>query len=423
VTNFEKWHTYMKDCTSPTSFIDWGLYALIAATLQRKVWLNAPTFDDPIALFPNLYVILTAEPGIGKGLVIKPVKKMLMHWKRDGKAQAAFDNSDQNDEKKVKKHLSQDTLIPLGPDAVTVEALIKSMAHSVRTHWYIPTPGSPKIPYFHSSLGVCLEEISTMFKKHTEDLVNFLLLTYDCGDYKYETISRGTDSIHNCCFNLLGGTTPAFIKKVFSKDLFDEGFSSRTVFVMEETNRDWRARGIAKNEDQNQARVELLEHIKKLTTLFGEVKWGPDAAEYLDDWWKKTNIDPKLRPNQNPKLKGYYARKNITVQKLAMCLHFMEHTSMEISLTELQHAIAILDKVEYKMHLALSSEGKNVLSEVTEKIYLLIKNRGPKSLNDLWVEFYEELPGNSKQSLMDIMEYLCSTGKLAIENQKYKVKQ
>jgi hypothetical protein len=427
LTNFEKWHFFMKDAVSPDSFVSWGLYSLIACTLQRKVWLNSAHFDQGSPLFPNMYIILTGEPGVGKGLVIKQVKKMLEYWKRDGKtgSSGGLQEGDEADDKKRKKAMHQETLIPIGADSITCEALINEMAHSVRTHWYVPigVPNSPKIPYFHSSLCVCLEEISTMFKKHTENLVNFMLQTYDCGNFNYRTIGRGTDSIHNCCFNMLGGTTPTFIRRVFSQDMFDEGFSSRTIFVVEEQNRDWRARGQDITPEQETARKELLEHIKRLTTLFGEVKWGEGAVEYLEEWWRRTNVDPTQRPNQNPKLKAYYARKNITAQKLAMCLHFMEHTSMEVSLAELQQAIAILDRIETKMHLALNSEGKNVLSEVTLKVFEYVKTKGPKSLNDLWVEFYEILPGNSKQSLQEVLEYLVTTRKLVIENQQYKVKQ
>jgi hypothetical protein len=72
--------------------------------------------------------------------------------------------------------------------------------------------------------------------------------------------------------------------------------------------------------------------------------------------------------------------------------------------------------------LALNSEGKNVLSEVTLKVFEYVKTKGPKSLNDLWVEFYEILPGNSKQSLQEVLEYLVTTRKLVIENQQYKIK-
>lgn len=427
MTNFEKWMFYMRDCTSPEQFIRWGLYSVIASTLQRRVWTGSPHFSIGDPIYPNMYIWLVAEPGIGKGLVIKPVKDLLNYWKRDGTAgNITVGTEGESEEKTQKKNIQKESLIAIGADATTCEALISDLSKASRPFWYMPEGETKKkLPYFHASLSVNLSEISTMFKKHTENLVNFLLEAYDCSkDFKYKTIGRGEDHIHNCCLNLFGGTTPGFIKKTFGSELFDEGFASRSTFIFAEGNRDWRARSPEITPEQETARLELLQHIKKLTTLFGEVRFHPDAIEFLESWWRESNINPETRPNTNPKLKPYYARKNITAQKLAMAIHFMEHTTMEVSLLELQQALAILAQAEQKMHMALSLSSKNPMADVTTKIIKWLMERpNGATKNELWAEFYEDLPGpDSKAGLDQVLEFALSTGKLKVENQKYKVK-
>lgn len=426
MTNEEKWCTYMSTCPAPEKFIRFGLYSLIGSTLQRKVWTGSPHFSKGNPLFTNQFVILCAEPGIGKGIVIKPVKKVLTHFRKDGK-----ENNDKNflaedgteEEAKIAKAaMSPETLIKVGSDSLTCESMIRELTESVRTYWYQPQGGPNKIPYFHSSLTIASEELSTMFKKKTENLVNFFMQAYDAGDFRYTTIGRGTDFIKNCCFNFLGGTTPNFVHQVFDDALLNEGFASRTIFVYAEKARFWRARPPEITAEQEMARDEFLQHVKKLTTLFGEVKFHADAIEYLENWWSRTNINPGLRPNQNPKLQHYYSRKNIHVQKLAMALHFLEHTTMEVSLAELIRAIEILDENELEMHKALMTRGENPLATVTKSILKYLVKNGPKTRQELWIEFYEEFPGqNSKDALEQVTDFLLATKKIKLENQQYHV--
>src|ERR1700678_2952804 len=53
-------------------FRRWAAIAAIAGTLEQKVWLT--TTDQ---IFPNLYTILVAPPGIGKTRTIMSARKYL----------------------------------------------------------------------------------------------------------------------------------------------------------------------------------------------------------------------------------------------------------------------------------------------------------------------------------------------------------
>ena len=79
MTNWDRWQLRLREVTSPQSFIDFGFVYLVSSYLQRRVWTNA----DHQKLFPNVYIILVGDPGIGKGLVIKPVTEFLKGHKLD----------------------------------------------------------------------------------------------------------------------------------------------------------------------------------------------------------------------------------------------------------------------------------------------------------------------------------------------------
>lgn len=413
-TNMDRWMYYMKDCTSPRIFIEWGFYSLIASCLQRRVWTG--TMRKP--LFPNIFTVLTGSPGIGKGLVIKEIAKLLRHHKVNP---LKTDNNTIFDMGKFKQNLKSpskaDTLlIPVGPESTTFENLVHVMAQSSRIHWNKGEDGKPKDVYNHCSLTICLEELSSLFRKHSDDLVNFLLVTYDCGDYIRDTIGRGEDRVESCCFNMLAGTTPSFIKRIFGDELITDGFSSRTFFIHALSNRFSRLRPPEFNELQIEHYNILLEHIKLLGNLYGECKFTPEAIEYLEYWW--CNEHPRKRANNSPKLIPYYARKSIHVQKLAMILHFADSTEMVVGLDKCQMALSVLEYAEKQMHFAITMDNKNPLHAITKEIYTFLSDNGGATKKDLLLIFGGELP-NGESSLLECLKYLMTVGKVAVSGMSY----
>lgn len=403
-TNIERWRFYNKDVSSPDSFIDWGFYFAITAALQRRVWLGS--LRSP--LFANMYVILTAEPGIGKGLVIKQVDKLLRHHKAVGgdkvNAQSKF-------------ALEQKSIITVGADATSCEGLISDLSKSITYTWYNDDKLQKKT-YIHSSCSFCLEEISSLFRKKSEDLVNFLIKVYDCGNYRYVSLGRGEDFIKNPCVSLIGGTTPGFMQRVFSEALLTDGFAGRTVFVYAVANRFYRFSPPIHTAEQIKQYDKILEHIKAITELFGEVKVDPDILASMETWWG-TDGQTK-RANKSQKLIPYYTRKNILLQKLAMAVHFAESTTMELTEQDFLTAMTILEKTEKYMHLAVSYESKNPLSKVTNDIFKYLTVNGKHTSNEILVEFYENLP-EQKKSLESIMTFLLAAKKIkVVEGNKYE---
>lgn len=433
----------MEWCNSPNNFIDFGWYYLVAAALQRRVWCG----PEHRQLYPNMYGILCAEPGVGKGDVIKPVATFLKHHtiKHPGEKAAIINKpttllSDQEKfnlkttqalekEQYIKETAAEEKLnegkdikifekplaIPVASDAVTYEALVNAMARSLRVKnylvWNEKEQQNKMDIYTHSSLCFCLEEISSLFRKKTDDLVHFLLQAYDCGDYNYETIRRGKDRIRKCCLNFFGGTTPGFMQSVFNDQLLTEGFASRTFFLFAAKNRKSSLYVPELTPEQIQAKEEILEHIGKLIELYGHVKFTTDTWLFLEDWWQKAQIE---RPNTNIKLNPYYARKNIHVQKIAMAMHFGESTEMIIDVPIFERALAWLATQEKNMHFCLGLDQNNPLAKVKDKIVrFILQSNKPVRHGQLMAEFWDSFPtGKPEDGLKDILEHIEVTGKI-----------
>lgn len=448
ITNFEKWRIFTDGLTSPDSFVNFGYYFLIASTLQRRVWL--PPSHKPV--FPNLYVVLIAPPGIGKGLVITEVAKMLKFHRKESpyeKNRQATEAADKKDgtvsadrataeacaiadyeaaraeddrpssaniqrSRKQQENYEKPLLFPIAADATSYEALVMAISGSLRRKNYAeldPISGATltKI-YTHSSMCFCLEELSSLFRKKAEDVVRFLQITFDCGDYKKDTKTQGTDRIKNCCVSMLGGATQEFMQRLFKDELADEGFASRSIFIYEPKDRKTAAFIPELNDYQKQCEKDIQAHIKKLSDLYGQMVVSPDAYKFIEEWHQRAQIE---RPNTSDKLRHYYARKKIHLMKLAMAVHFSEHLDMTLTVQDVITALSLLDNIEKRMHYALIHTTNNPFYKVGIRLVDYLKSYGPKTRSELVAAMWEYLPSNEPLKALDqTIEYCQMTNKI-----------
>lgn len=403
----------MKERTSPDSFITMGFYYMFSAALQRKVWLQS----DLHPIFPNIYVLLVAPAAVGKGLVLSPVTSLLKFHKKKSLNESEHLTQEQkallDDIAIGKKNKDSDErlLIPVGADATTYEALLRYLAKATGSVIY-KQDGQTKI-YTHASVCFCLEEASSLFRKHTEDVVNLLVKAWDCGDYTYDTKTQGKDVIKRACINFLAGTTPSFMQRVFTDELLTEGYASRTIFVYESTNRFNRLRIPDPTAEQLNAYKDIAEHLGRVAKLYGRVEFTAEAEEFLEDWW--CNIHPTKKINSSDKLDSYYGRKNLHVQKLAMAVHFSDNVSMTIPKQAVIKALELLELVERKMHLAICISNTNPIAKLAKKIYRGITREGGQTRKLLLAEHYGDAP-NGLTDIDEAIKYLLTVNKIQIDS-------
>jgi energy-coupling factor transporter ATP-binding protein EcfA2 len=434
--NVDKWKFFMKDFVSPDSFIEFGYYFLVASALQRRVWLGPPEN----AIFPNMFVILVGPPGVGKGLVIKEVSKILNHFKlRDKKvvvegeeidldalriASGIMDMAAQGNKKKVNE--DEPLLLPVAPDSISgFEALVSEHAHSTRK---IEVPGKHKVfapngIYLYNSLTFCLEELSSIFKKNAVDVINYLLVAFDCGDYKYKTKHCGEDRLRKVSLSLIAGTTPSYMQETLDQGLVSGGFNARVVYVFEWANRFRKFILPQFTDEQLKAKADILLHIKKLTGLFGQVVFSPEALELL-----RHHIEEEMatnRLNHDMRLDDYYGRKNIQLQKLAIAVHFADNTEdFIITLEEAQKAISLLAGIEPRMHYALQFKTRSPLADAGRKVKSMLRQFKLQSKKELWLGLEGEITDVELDSVLSYLMYTEQVEKVAIpdEDTQYRLR-
>src|SRR5574343_634447 len=218
MTNFERWRFFTKNLPSPDSWIDFGWYFLVSAALQRRVWY----YDDVMPLYPNQYVVFVGPPGIGKGNILGPLAQILKFWKYE-KGQL------------IKTSTGQELppLFPVGADSITFEQLLADVGDSARR---VVKPDKSGV-YMHCSYAFILEELASLFKHKTADVIKFLQNAYDSKDYEYKTKHQGKDILRNICFSFIAGTQVDFLKEASESRIFGQGFASRTLFLFENVER------------------------------------------------------------------------------------------------------------------------------------------------------------------------------------------
>lgn len=353
MTNFEKWQFYTSNFTSPQSWLTFGYYYIIGAALQRRVWFYD---DDGLPLFPNQYLIFVGPPGAGKGLVLGEISRFLKYHRME---RGQYIKTNIGDE--------QPLLFPMGADSITFEELVADMASSMRRH-----PKPDKTVYYHTSYAFVLEELASLFKRKTEDVVKFLLNAYDCKNYDYKTKHQGKDLLRNLCLSFAAGTQADFLKQASSIGIFGQGFASRSLFLFEEDERFSKFHISDFTEDQKRAREDLLGWIKRLSTIYGQIYYDQETYGFLESWYREVFLPQKLKAPH--KLKDYYSRKKVIMMKLATAIHYSENLNSIIGREAFMKAIDMLDLIEGQMAQGLNAGGRNELHSFSNKILAFVKS-------------------------------------------------
>jgi hypothetical protein len=336
-------------------------------------------------IFPNIFLIFVAGPGVGKSIAMSEAKRVIQSF--DG-----FDKSGK-----------ATSLIRLGPSSVTLEALLRYLNLGYTTY-NVPKAicGVDGKVYTYASVALMRgEELGTLLREDTHDLVSFLCEGWDCGDFHRETKTQGVDYIRNMCITLLGACTPEWVRENLSSSILSTGLSARTIFVFGPEKRK-RQFDIQFSQEQLLALEEVKAHIKNLSQVYGQVIIPPDVMAWCRDWYEN-----KAKPlNPNKKLRDYYERKKIHLMKLAMLVHFADNLSLTLTQKDFDVALDLLARTEKDMHIALSGSGSNPAYSLATALQKFLKDRGHTSYRRLLLEFFDE---GDEETIKAALQFLLET--------------
>jgi hypothetical protein len=261
---------------SPYIFRLWSSITCVAGALERRIWtkvINRPTFA-------NLFVLLTANPGIGKG-VIDDVARL---WKKSGKLHVA-------------------------PDSVTAASLLDALVEAKRI-----VANGHSIEFEYHSLVVPAEEFGVLVPAHDLEFLNRLNKIFTNPDDLRVRRKYIKDEIVilQPQMTILGGTQPAYLSDLFPEVAWGGGFTQRLLFIHSGIT------PMVKLFLQEPARDDLertlVATMKSLVDRKGQLRWDTKAATKLSNWHASGGVP---RPT-HPRLVHYLNRRTQFLIKLMM---------------------------------------------------------------------------------------------------------
>lgn len=363
---------------SPAFFRKWAAAATIAGAMERKVWLKA--FKR--VLYPNLYVLLTGGPGIGKTDAIREVHSF---W--EGLPD-----------------------LHVAPSSVSRASLIDSLHAAERQ---ILRPGQiPPFVKFHS-LQVAGTEFGTFLSAYDTEFLSTLNDLYDNVRYKESKrhMKQPIEMLHPQ-LSLIAGTTPAWLGSTLPETAWAEGFSSRLIMI-------YSGERIKIDPFEHENKDETLEKdlrsdLLQIHNLFGIMEFDEEFIDHFRVWYMK---DCPPSP-EHPKLEHYLPRRHIHFLKLCMVMCAARGNDMILRMEDYRRAQDMLLEAEAYMPDVFKAMRHNSDANVIDEAYAFVYNAWCKEDKGIpehrIISFLSQrVPAHSVGKVLEIMT---GSNMLAISN-------
>lgn len=354
---------------APLKTLFWTGVSTIAGALRRKVWIDQKYFQWT----PCFYIIIVAPPGIISKSTTANIGMNL---------------------------LREVPGINFGPDAITWQALVQHMGE-IGESFYMNLTDT-----YHpmSAITIASDELGNFLDPSDNGMMNSLISLWDGkqGGFSKVTKHSGSDSIENPWINLIGCTTPSWIKENFPESMIGGGFTSRCIFVFADRKRQLIAYpSLVVPKDFHEVREGLISDLEQIASMAGEYTLSPEAIEYGIKWYEDLwGNRPKHLDDE--RFGGYVARKQTHIHKLAMVLAAAESSELVISRETLEKAAAFVTALEEDMPKVFNAIGMNNTTRGMADLVQLVRSRQKITQTDLYRMLF------SKMSAKEFQEALAS---------------
>lgn len=294
--------------SSPEIFRRWAAISTIAMALQRNVWV----VTDGSMLYPHLYVVLVAPPGIGKTKIIVKGRRLL-------------------------EPLAPE--VHLAHSSLTAASLIDNLAEATRRVTRLDAV--PAVTSYNS-LAIMSTELGVLLPAYDTTFMNTLQDLYDGFPYSQKRRTRDiTIEIKAPQLNILAGCTPAYLQNTLPEGAWAEGFTARCLFIF--SGDQVIASLFQEAKDNTEQEKDLAERLKTINELYGKITFTPEAARFIDAW----HLGGRHPVPDHPRLFYYNTRRTVNVIKLSMIACVSEGAQMVIQKHHIQRALDWLIEAEH----------------------------------------------------------------------------
>lgn len=345
----QSWIDRFVDATAHTAapdiFRKWSAISCVASGLERRCY----TRTTRAPLYPNLFVVLVAVPGIGKTIIIHTVRELL----------------------------AQTQKINTSPNTMTRANLIDNLLESKKL--------SAEIELTHP-LAAVVGEFGTLVPEHNTEFLNTLNDIWDCPrKFTAGTRSHGNQEIEKPVLNILAGTQPKFLNEIMPNQAFGMGFTSRLLLIYASEGSYVPIFGDVKSVDTRKIQSEF----KMITEMRGEFKWEKEA-ELLTVEWHREGCPPNPK---STRLQHYNIRRIVQALKVAMC-HAAAFNTMTITADIWERAKSDLLEAEETMPEIFKemsqASSDMVIQETMEHMQMLYNRRKKPVPHDRLVHYLSQ---------------------------------
>lgn len=364
---------YTDGMPSPPLFRKWAGIAAIAGALERRVW----TLSAHKRIYPNLYTLLVAPPGVGKE-IIQEIKEL---W---------------HDARKFK----------VAPDSVSKASLIDALREALTI--------IPKSLDEYHSLLVASNEFGVLVPAYDLDFLSVLNRVYDnpsTHSEKRRSVNKGEDLIiTNPQLNIIAGTQPGYLSSLLPAEAWSMGTTSRLIMIYhsEPTRVDlFPEADIIAN--RRALRAPVVRGLANLFNFGGEFQWAEPARAALLAWY---NAGMPPVPSHS-KLTYYNSRRILHIIKLSMaaaasrCVDYMN--GLELTLEDFSTAQDWLLEAEVVMPDIFRAMSQKSDMDVMREAHIFIRGQyhsTKKALHATTIIHFlqQKLPVEKVPRVLDMME-------------------
>jgi len=304
----DAYYAYAKDGFCPDVFHFWTGVSVIAGTLERKVWIP---WSATMNFYPNLYILLVSNPGMGKSSAGNTGVNGLM------------------------RHVKGLKFIPAQvTEAKLIDLMTEQSSFNLGTKQFFQSAS-----YFYAS------EASNSLKNIYGDFIACLTDFYDCPAI-WEKATKKDDrvTITNICFNMLAGCTFDYLSKLVTDDNIMGGFASRLLYIIydEKKTREsvW---GEVDNKTESM-RADLLHDLNLIHKMTGPYSADAEFKARWQEWFPKHD---KERQNiQSEKLQSIMVRESTNMIKLCMICAASESNEMILRARHWDRAHTLINSIK-----------------------------------------------------------------------------
>jgi len=347
---------------APVAFRRWVAISVIGSVLEQKVWLKT----GKGVLYPNLYVTLVGAPGLNKTVTIR----------------------------KARQYLHEISDFHLAPTSMTAASMVDVLVESKRMLVQLPHP-----PLEYNCMSLIVDEMGTFISKYDDEMIAILSAFYDPDPYGQTR--RGKDikiKINSPQLNILCGTTPSNLMNFMPEGAWDQGFTSRMIFVFS----DERILGDDFADTTRDISRDLIHDLKVINSQVGEFKVTEDYRN-LVNLWREGGEHPQPT---HPKLVHYNTRRRAHFYKLSIISALDRADALVLDREDFNRAMNWLVSNEVFMEDIFKSGGASIDSQAMDQLYHLVLKRGDEGVGEqsLHNEARKLVPANTVERLVILMQ-------------------